>query len=60
MGEENRSKADYVSALKGNQGTLYEDVKEYFGDKEFLWEIKEKGNYKKTQEKAHGDRKSVV
>jgi len=38
LGEENRSKADYVSALKGNQGTLYEDVKEYFGDKEFLWE----------------------
>ena len=45
MGEENRSKADYVSALKGNQGTLYEDVKEYFGDKDFLWKNKEKGNY---------------
>ncbi|MEY8238414.1 ISAs1 family transposase [Lachnospiraceae bacterium 66-29] len=47
-------KADYVLALKGNQGTLYEDVKEYFGDKEFLWKNKEKGNYKKTKEKAHG------
>lgn len=46
-------RADYVLALKGNQGTLYEDVKEYFGDSEFLWKIKEKGNYKKTQEKAH-------
>ena len=47
-------KADYVLALKGNQGTLYEDVKEYFGYKEFLWKNKEKGNYKKTKEKAHG------
>lgn len=47
-------RADYVLALKGNQGTLYEDVKEYFGDCEVLRKIKEKGNYKKTQEKAHG------
>lgn len=39
-------------ALKANQGTLYEDVKEYFGDKEFQKETKERG--KKTQEKAHG------
>ena len=44
---------DYVLALKGNQGMLYEDVKEYFGGCEFLRKIKEKGNYKKTQEKAH-------
>ena len=56
-------KADYVLALKGNQGTLYEDVKEYFGYKEFLWKNKEKGNYKKTKEKAHGQvetRESLV
>ena len=35
-------KANHVLALKGNRGTLYEDVKGYFGDKEFLWKIKEK------------------
>lgn len=33
---------------------MYEDVKEYFKEKEFLKEIQEKGCYKKTQEKAHG------
>ena len=47
-------RADYVLALKANQGTLYEEVKEYFGDTEFQEEIKERGSYKKTQEKAHG------
>lgn len=31
-------------ALKGNQGTLYEEVKEYFGDAEFLRKIREKAN----------------
>ena len=31
-----------------------EEVKEYFGDTEFQEEIKERGSYKKTQEKAHG------
>jgi len=29
-----RKRADYVLALKGNQGTLYEDVKLYFNDPE--------------------------
>ena len=48
-----RKCADYVLALKGNQGTMYEDVKEYFKEKRFLKEIQEKGCYKKTQEKAH-------
>lgn len=28
-------RADYVLSLKVNQGTLYEDVKEYFEDTEF-------------------------
>ena len=51
-------RADYVLSLKGNQGTLHEDVKEYFGDREFLGKIKEKGNYKKTVEKAHGQMES--
>lgn len=54
IAEKIRSKrADYVLALKGNQGTFYEDVKEYFSDKEFQEEIKKAGNYKKTMEKAH-------
>lgn len=47
-------RADYVLALKGNQGTLYGDVKEYFAEEEFQKKIMEKGNYKKSEEKAHG------
>jgi len=43
-------KADYVLALKGNQGTLHEDVKLYFDDKTFL----SKAKYIKTIEKARG------
>jgi len=43
-----RKKADYVLALKGNQHSLYEDVKLYFDDKEFL----SKCEYCKTVEKA--------
>jgi predicted transposase YbfD/YdcC len=40
--------ADYVLALKGNQGSLYEDVKLYFGDETLLSECK----YTKVTEKA--------
>ena len=40
--------------LKKNQSSLYEDVREYFSDEEFQKAIRERGNYKKTQEKAHG------
>ena len=43
-------KADYVLALKGNQGYLYEDVKLYFDDQDFLG----KCEYVKTVEKARG------
>lgn len=46
-------RADYVLALKGNQGTLHEEVKEYFADGELCRRIEESGNYKKTCEKAH-------
>lgn len=46
--------ADYVLALKGNQGTLLQQAEEYFQETEFLEKIKESGNYKKTVEKAHG------
>lgn len=42
--------ADYVLALKANQGNLLEDVRLYFSDCEFL----EKSAYKKTVEKARG------
>ena len=45
-------RADYVLALKGNQGSLYEEVKEYFADKERTREIEKSRNYKKTKEKA--------
>lgn len=42
--------ADYVLALKANQGNLLEDVRLYFADEEFLG----KSAYKKTVEKARG------
>jgi predicted transposase YbfD/YdcC len=43
-----KKKADYVLALKGNQGTLHEDVALYFTDNEFL----SKCAYYKSVEKA--------
>ena len=45
-----KKKADYVLALKANQGSLLEDVRLYFSDSEFL----KKSAYKKTVEKARG------
>lgn len=51
-------RGDYVLALKGNQGTLHTDVEEYFQDEEFVKKIKEEGNYKRTQEKAHGQQET--
>ncbi len=35
-----KNRADYVLALKRNHKNSYEDVKEYFTDKEFLEGIK--------------------
>lgn len=49
-----KRRADYVLALKGNQGTLYEDVKLYLMDEEEKAQIRGTGNYRKTMEKAHG------
>lgn len=46
-------RADYVLALKGNQRNLHTEVSEYFAEEGFLKKIKEEGNYKRTQEKAH-------
>ena len=43
-----KRQADYLLALKGNQGTLFDDVKLYFGDLELL----SKCAYHKTTEKA--------
>lgn len=48
-----KKRAEYVLGLKGNQGNLFSDVKEYFEDMGFRTRIKETGGYKKTQEKAH-------
>lgn len=45
-----QKQADYVLALKANQGNLLEDVRLYFTDQEFL----KKSEYKKTIEKARG------
>jgi len=42
--------ADYVLALKGNQGGLYDEVKQYFDDEELLCNC----SYTKTIEKARG------
>ena len=46
-----QKRADYVLALKANQGSLLEDVREYFTDKE----PREKCAYKKGIEKARGN-----
>jgi predicted transposase YbfD/YdcC len=42
--------ADYVLALKGNQGSLHEDVKLYFAEDDFL----SKCDYHSTMQKARG------
>lgn len=47
-------RANYVLALKGNQAGLYEDVELYFRDMEARRGIREKGDYVRTTEKAHG------
>eukprot|EP00831_Metopus_contortus_P063303 TRINITY_DN55761_c0_g1_i1.p3 TRINITY_DN55761_c0_g1~~TRINITY_DN55761_c0_g1_i1.p3 ORF type:complete len:125 (-),score=46.52 TRINITY_DN55761_c0_g1_i1:104-478(-) len=48
-----KNKGDYVGALKGNQGNLYNDVKDYF-DEEELEKIKnKKENHVMTKEKEH-------
>lgn len=43
---------DYVLALKKNQKTFYEDVKDYLDDKDIIKEL-EKENYLKETEKSH-------
>ncbi len=48
-----QKRADYMLAVKENQKNLYNEIKEYFEDVEFLKEIKSRGGYKITKEKAH-------
>lgn len=45
---------DYVGALKGNQGTFFEEVKDYFDeDKRLIIQSAYEGVYKKEIEKSH-------
>ena len=47
-------KGDYVGALKGNQGTFYQDVIDYFDeDRLLIIESGYEGAYKKEIEKSH-------
>ena len=49
-----KKRADYVLAVKGNQGTLLEDLKLYFGDESIQKEIRKNKSYSCSKEKAHG------
>ena len=51
-----KKRADYVQALKGNQGTLHEDVHLYLSDPEVKQALRASGQYKRTIEKAHSPR----
>ena len=46
-------KADYVLPVKENQKATHEEIRDYYKDEEFLKEIQQKSNYKKTVEKEH-------
>ena len=47
-----KGKADYVLPVKENQKLTYEEIKEYFSDKELLNQVKKK-NYKTITSKEH-------
>ena len=47
-----QKRADCMLAVKENQKNLYREISEYFGNGEFLREIKDSGGYKITREKA--------
>jgi predicted transposase YbfD/YdcC len=49
-----KKKADYVISLKGNQGTLYEDVKDYLDWAERIGFDGIEYDYYETLEKGHG------
>ena len=46
-----QKRADYVLALKKNQYTLYEDVKEYFANEKFQEEIRQRVVIKRRRRK---------
>lgn len=48
-----KRRADYVLAVKGNQGNLETDIRQYFEDRQIREELKKGTGYKKTAEKAH-------
>lgn len=45
---------DYCLAVKGNQGTLFEDISLYFSDGKILEKLQAKGQSYRTVEKARG------
>lgn len=47
-----KNHGDYVAAVKGNQGNLYQDLVDYFDIKDYLEQIKNK-NFLVNREKAH-------
>lgn len=49
-----KQKGSYVLAVKGNQGSLYNEIVDYFSDSDLLAKVKQKQGYKKTCEKARG------
>lgn len=49
-----RRRADYVLAVKGNQGSLEADIRLYFEDPQVCEELKKGPGYEKTVEKTHG------
>lgn len=47
-----RGKGDYCLAVKGNQGSLYEDIDLYFSDAKLLEKLAKTGQHYQTVEKA--------
>lgn len=45
--------ADYTLAVKENQKNLYREISGFFGDMEFLKEMKSSNGYKITKENSH-------
>ena len=49
-----KSRADYLLALKGNQKVIHEEVRLFLNNEEEKKKLRQKGMYKKTIEKSHG------
>jgi predicted transposase YbfD/YdcC len=50
-----KGKGDYVLTLKGNQGTMHQEMQEYLDDAGLRSKIEEGGNYSRAIEKARGN-----